>query len=349
MLPLYLPSTITIPIYFYIGWNDLRRHFDVSDIVWYQLIQDMSQDTTFKEQFTAYTALQCIKNSHQEMLLFFINHSIHQPLDKVPHILNVNRDFMRLYVKNNKISNIEYIRPHLQLDIDIMASFVDINDRWRYVNVDLQLNEDFLLKLIKHSSSWFIHISNDFKQNKEFVLKALNQNYHVWYHIDVSLQADKGFIVKAMDVNPRLIWVKELWHAHPKLMGKLVEDNSKAIKMLLDDCDGLLSRKYFVDICKINPKILIQAILDHGTRVLDYTDSTFTTNKPLLLELLKITSNSYRDYKKVITYISPQLKTDVNFMTTALRMRSDLWYNVIGNLVPGDIFSYYNRASWKLN
>lgn len=375
---LYLPQSIITPIYFYLGWNELRRYPGVPDLVWSRLIADMCQDVNFKMGYDAYNSVCRAKRTVKKKLLYYINFLLNLDENNIPIIMLMNKDFMRIYTWFNGISDMKFIKQHLRSDptvlyniirdngqiglapeslrtnedflIKVIHDFPEIlqglDDRWR-------LNEQFLLKIVSHECALFGYFDDDYKSNKEFVLKALKINDGVWYGVSYSLKLDQAFVIEAIKINYKIVTHEDLWDIYPNLLGRIVEKNKEMIKCIFVDCkrDPRDGKQRFNKISKINPKILLNAIDVCGFKVLEYADISFGKDEKWALKLLKITSRYCDEYRKIVVdYIDPKLKADPDFLMKALQINSPLWSNY---LVPinSDVRTLcdtYGRVKWML-
>lgn len=373
-MDLYLPSTITTPILFYIGWNELRRYPNLQDDVWRRLRDDMFQDIHFRIAYKRYTDAYQIKSSIKDRLLYFINFLLNQCEDAVPIIMRMNKDFMRRYTAYNES---KVVAPHFRSDINIMGNAMWKKEHWnwvpdglreneefllqcvyqhpsffQYLDAKWKSNEDFLLKAIEHNDNVFEYFDDNRKSDKSFILKALVKNPDVWFDVPESLKLDPTFVVEAIKVNYKIGANEELWNEHPELLGRVIENNNAIIKYIFKRCDlNKWCRDKCIKICIINPKILLKAIRIRGVVALRFLNSSFGSDEEWVLELLEITGYYADEWKKfIVANIDPKMKKNPKFLMKALRINSHHWKDFLApeNSDVKKFSDIYGRVEWRL-
>lgn len=376
-MDLYLPISITTPIYFYVGWNELSQYPGVSNDVWNRLRDDMCQDPQFRVGYDAYNAVCQIKSGVKDKLLYFINYLLNQSENEIPKIMQRNKDFIRQYTQYNDISDIEWIQKDLCSDRVIMQNIIYGNAKWEWLCESLRDNEEFLITVIGYTPEIFQYIDAKWKSNEDFLLKAIASNACVfeyydelrksdatfilkalqiddgfWYAVAESCKSDWSFVSQSIKVNYRITADAELWDRYPVLLGHIVEQNDDMIKYIFEDCKYDPDVKAMcIRICTINPKILLRAIRLCGISALECLTSSFGKDEQFVLELLRITT-CYDDIRRrfVASCIDPELKSNPEFLMKALRINSHLWTRFF-NSTNEDVKKLsqgYGRAEWRL-
>lgn len=331
----------------------------------------MCQDIEFRKKYEMYV-ISFQMSFGKDSLLYFLNSLLNQINSQVPEIMRRNKDFVRIYTRHYGIGGIEWIDKDLREDREIMTNVIKldghlewVNEVWRrdkdflldvlaykaeiFVTIDEDLRKDveFALEAIKRNESVFGYLDDEMKLDRGFVLRAVEMEEGIWDDIEEGLKQDEGFVREAMGLNYKIIMWDDVWDRHGDVVGRMVEGSQEMVDYLIEDCEVDIDAILFFDkVCRINPRILLSVVRWRGIRVLMYVDRSFGKNEELVLELLRLSSRYCAEYYKiVIDYIDVRLKTDVGFLRKAMRLRGDVWMEVLGGNLMG---VEHERAEWRL-
>lgn len=323
----YVPISISMSIYEYIGWKYLMRH-SAPGIVWDRISDYFCQDAMWKKQYVNYIECDQLDYTSKERILFFLNYLLTEERENIPPIMWSNRDFVLLYVRYQQeyelyMDNEQSIKSipksndlldHISAELKSEAAFISAAVQGNlcamfYASDELTSDRVWMLDVIRKNACAFAFASDALKNDRSFVLESVKCDGWLLNLIPSIFSIDQEIVLTALTQTSR-VWyqINPVYKSDRNFVRTALNKNGEIY--------GYLEEKFR------NDKELTMIAAKHNIRLLKFMAPSLKKNRNFILDLLKLNleAKNMGDVDHVLNYIDDTLKLDQKFIKKAARI-----------------------------